>query len=347
MTTPAPKRGDIVRAKRLGWNEGPKGNLTDTDWLDPYDYMDDDVEGEYDELVLNDTGLVPTYTNYVVDGQVVDGSTVEVITPKDSLVASSETFHLPGKHDQNTHGRSYATPPIAPSDVMSPERRGNALSGDAVHEHAGYTLGSSQTASEYRLENSVVDYTSVFEHTNNALRDAAGDMTKLGEGSIYGTKGGPKIKNAVKNIDKLINKSGFDRDVVTYRGSTLKELGIAPSDRSRNLTGVSFQNHAYTSTSKYMDVAEMFAAYNGKSDGGTGVIMHVYSPKGSKGLSIDKRVSPIDKREGEVLLPHGTKFQVIADHGVKSVTAHGGIFDEVKTVTEEVRVIDVQVVLND
>jgi hypothetical protein len=81
MTTPAPQRGDIVRAKRLGWNEGPNGNVTDTDILDPYDYADDWVEGEYDELVLNDTGLVPTYTNCIVAGQVVDGSTAEVITP--------------------------------------------------------------------------------------------------------------------------------------------------------------------------------------------------------------------------------------------------------------------------
>ena len=37
---------NIVRAKRLGWNEGPTGNVTRIDILDPYDYDDDDLEGD-------------------------------------------------------------------------------------------------------------------------------------------------------------------------------------------------------------------------------------------------------------------------------------------------------------
>jgi hypothetical protein len=74
------ERGDIVRAKRLGYKHDM--DVLSNDDYDPYDYADDDVEGEYDELALNDTGLVPPYTNYVVDGQVVDPETVEVVTPK-------------------------------------------------------------------------------------------------------------------------------------------------------------------------------------------------------------------------------------------------------------------------
>lgn len=77
MTAPAPKRGDVVRAYRLGWR-GDMDVLSNDDY-DPYDYLDDVVTGVYDEIVVNETGLVPSYTNYVVDGQVVDGSTVEVI----------------------------------------------------------------------------------------------------------------------------------------------------------------------------------------------------------------------------------------------------------------------------
>jgi hypothetical protein len=69
-------RGDIVRAKRLGY-DGSMDAPSEFDDFDPYDYADDDVEGVYDELVLNVDGLVPTYTNYVVDGQVVDPDTVE------------------------------------------------------------------------------------------------------------------------------------------------------------------------------------------------------------------------------------------------------------------------------
>jgi hypothetical protein len=96
------ERGDIVRAKRLGYKHDM--DVLSNDDYDPYDYEDDDVEGEYDELVLNDTGLVPTYINYIVAGQVVDSETIEVVTPASQL--ASAAFHLPGKHDQKAHGRS-------------------------------------------------------------------------------------------------------------------------------------------------------------------------------------------------------------------------------------------------
>ena len=77
MTTQTPKPGDTVRAKRLGYRgDMDVGELDD---FDPYDYADDDVEGVYDQLVLNDTGLVPTYTNHVVAGQVVDPNTLELV----------------------------------------------------------------------------------------------------------------------------------------------------------------------------------------------------------------------------------------------------------------------------
>jgi 2'-5' RNA ligase len=64
-----------VRAKRLGWNETT--NVTDTDILDPYDYTDDNVEGELQELKV-DSGVLH-YTNYLVNGQPVDPDTIEEI----------------------------------------------------------------------------------------------------------------------------------------------------------------------------------------------------------------------------------------------------------------------------
>lgn len=64
-----------VRAKRLGWNETT--NVTATDILDPYDYADDVVEGELQEIKVN-TGIL-NYTNVLVAGQPVDPDTVEEI----------------------------------------------------------------------------------------------------------------------------------------------------------------------------------------------------------------------------------------------------------------------------
>lgn len=64
-----------VRAKRLGWNETTA--VTETDILDPYDYANDDVEGELRELKV-DKGIFH-YTNYLVEGQPVDPDTIEEI----------------------------------------------------------------------------------------------------------------------------------------------------------------------------------------------------------------------------------------------------------------------------
>ncbi len=69
---------DIVRAKRLGWNEGPTGNVTRIDILDPYDYADDDLEGEHVIRYVANERVGP-YTLHLVGGQVADPSTIVVI----------------------------------------------------------------------------------------------------------------------------------------------------------------------------------------------------------------------------------------------------------------------------
>lgn len=76
MTVTA-QSGDVVRAKRLGWRGDM--DVNDIEEFDPYDYASDDLEGEYTPIVLNETGLVPTYTNHIVDGQVADPDTIEVL----------------------------------------------------------------------------------------------------------------------------------------------------------------------------------------------------------------------------------------------------------------------------
>lgn len=66
---------DIVRAKRLGWNEGPGGNVTNIDILDPYDYEDDDLEGEHVVKFVS-TDEVGPYTQHLVNGEVADPDTI-------------------------------------------------------------------------------------------------------------------------------------------------------------------------------------------------------------------------------------------------------------------------------
>ncbi len=66
----------IVRAKRLGWNEGSTGNVTRIDILDPYDYEDDDLVGAHLEKVVY-THIIGPYTLHPVDGQPADPATIE------------------------------------------------------------------------------------------------------------------------------------------------------------------------------------------------------------------------------------------------------------------------------
>lgn len=75
----------IVRAKRFGWNETT--TVTDTDILDPYDYSDDVVEGELQEIKVKSDTL--DYTNFLVAGQPVDPNTIEEIDePSDANTAA-------------------------------------------------------------------------------------------------------------------------------------------------------------------------------------------------------------------------------------------------------------------
>lgn len=83
-----------VRAKRLGWNETT--NVTATDELDPYDYPSDVVTGELREIKV-DNGILH-YTNYVVDGQVVDGDTVEEIPDEPARTAAVSLSTVDGEH---------------------------------------------------------------------------------------------------------------------------------------------------------------------------------------------------------------------------------------------------------
>jgi hypothetical protein len=68
-----------VRAKRSGWDEVL--TVEQSFDLDPYDYEDDDLEGE---LVVIDAGgpgrVGPAYKQYLVGGQCADPKTIRPLT---------------------------------------------------------------------------------------------------------------------------------------------------------------------------------------------------------------------------------------------------------------------------
>lgn len=74
---------EMVRAKRLGWDETT--SVTDTDILDPYDYASDDLEGEHETIEVDTPYL--HYTNHLVGGEVADPATIE---PLEAVIAAAD-----------------------------------------------------------------------------------------------------------------------------------------------------------------------------------------------------------------------------------------------------------------
>ena len=68
----------IVRARRLGWNEVLTPNQS---WgHNPYDYEDDDLEGELATWTVPKSRYHPELKIYLVGGQSADPDTIEVIS---------------------------------------------------------------------------------------------------------------------------------------------------------------------------------------------------------------------------------------------------------------------------
>ena len=66
-----------VKAKRLGWNEKLTGvQLQD---IDPYEEIDDDLEGELEEVDAPATDQMPAMKVTLVGGQEADPTTVEPV----------------------------------------------------------------------------------------------------------------------------------------------------------------------------------------------------------------------------------------------------------------------------
>lgn len=128
---------------------------------------------------------------------------------------------------------------------------------------------------------------------------------------LRGTDKNPskETRDAIKDVDRAINKGSLAQDTVVFRGFPSKVLGKNPQD----MVGKVFEDKAYMSTSKSERVAETF---------GHDLILEMRLPKGTKGAYLDASLSKSDLRqldrdpEHELLLPRGSKFRVIGTEKV-------------------------------
>lgn len=105
----------------------------------------------------------------------------------------------------------------------------------------------------------------------------------------------------IDNLDAAISGSSFRSPVVGYRG--VADADFIPGWNQVDVIGMEWTEWGYASISTERLIAEGFA--------GRGVIMRVVTPTRQDALRLSGR-----EFESELLLPRGSTFRVVADHGV-------------------------------
>lgn len=126
------------------------------------------------------------------------------------------------------------------------------------------------------------------------------------------TRPTPGVQQDIRNMDRIMRASKLPEPVEVFRGFH-ESRGILPKDwQTRDLTGVTWHNVGFTSTSVNRDAAETYAGP--PEHGGFAIRLHL--PKGMSAISIQDQPGGLDD-EGEVILPRNLGFRVIKDNGVQ------------------------------
>lgn len=117
------------------------------------------------------------------------------------------------------------------------------------------------------------------------------------------------INDYMKRLDETIDGSSLSDDVIVWRG-TATGRGIFGPALAHDLTGWSWDEKAYVSTSADQNVAESF--------GGAGLVMRVHVPQGTKAVQLSGtsgNAKTNTNSEAELLLQRGLKMRVVKDRG--------------------------------
>ena len=182
-----------------------------------------------------------------------------------------------GKSGTNK-GQSYSTQSLGITE--GPKGTG------AVKEKFTYPM-QHLTAEEQKA---VKIYTgSGYHGINSALRE--GDTNKWGYG--------PKIKA----LEAAINKHEIPQATTLYRGISKESYDSMFGENIQ--IGSIVKDKGFVSTSTSQSFAEGWKSH--------GVTLHISMPKGAKGMNVEK-ISSVGSIEHEVILQHGSKFEVVSVH---------------------------------
>ncbi|MEV6967580.1 ADP-ribosyltransferase [Hamadaea sp. NPDC051192] len=116
----------------------------------------------------------------------------------------------------------------------------------------------------------------------------------------------------VAALDRALELSRIRKKITVYRGVS-DGSHILPNDwQTRDLTGLAWSSPGYTPVTGNAATAEVYTGL--PEDRGFAIRLHL--PKGAAAVAIRDDPGAVDD-EGEVVLPRGLTFRVIADHGVQ------------------------------
>jgi len=177
---------------------------------------------------------------------------------------------------------------------------------------------------------------------NSYLRVQMGDPHAPVDGesplleNIYGSgdfKDAPSViqKNAdkVREIDSALAKSALKTDVQLWRGMHYPHLLFGKDWQKKDLTGASWTEHGYSSTSADPSTAQSF---------GSGVVMRLLGKKGMPAVQLHDWGS-----EAEYMLSRGLQYKVIAHHPPGKPGSHLTL--DGQAINTNVHVLDIELVV--
>lgn len=272
-------------------------------------YSKDDLYGELASRlgpVTFDT-LRVAWGEYDIDIPLVDDSNDVVIAAADDAA-----FHLPGKHNQKSHGRGSDKSSTNARDHSFDEKINSAKKGNAAFNALSHSnRGALLAEYEGKRGNADPDVDEMsrmigayqgpaFSFINSGLRNP-----DTHESTLTNADMGPVISG----VDTAMKLSETTDDIVTYRGIRRPGVMFAEAwNEAGDNAGLEWVDDGYMSTTTDKNVTDKFIGFVGPDS----VIMRMLIPKGTRALAPD--LDPTNSDEKEIVVDRGQRARVVRDY---------------------------------
>lgn len=185
-------------------------------------------------------------------------------------------FHLPGKHDQSTHGRGGAL--TGNKALAAPPKNLAEMGGDSRSEALWYRAGDNSLDTP--------DHEPGYVAMNDRLRHGTNLDDRIGEGFDA------DMDRKIADIDSVMAESKLPHSITVYRGLDTSSFGASGS-----LKGTTFKDRAFVSTTTNRDSARAYGAR-----------MKITVPRGTRAIRMADRDPGLIERE--ILLDRNLTFRI-------------------------------------